>query len=509
MTKKLISIMLAVVMLAALSIQFVSAATNTALDPTKKVSITLNCSKPGYDFEIYKIADLVSTSNPYSVKYDVKVNNAAVKTAVSNGNFNSADSTKILDALDKDTGLSGATVIGDYEVDTDGATKTFSNLAQGIYYVRAIDFPAGVKSVTNSCFALPYYTSDNGWNYTIDAINLAAKIRDDEPEIIKEITNSTKGDARFTDVSIGDTVKFEITTSVVGETSNIPEHDFKLNSYVITDLMSKGLTLNKNSFVVSLADDDYEVISTIAPENYTVKVTATEGKDTTFTVSLNKAYLQKEDFYNASYVLTDFTAVLNKYSTTETVGNPNDGVKLTYSNKNDIEAEVEGNKVYVYTYKLEVHKFDDAGTKLKGAEFALYKTEADAKEEKNAIATGVSDTNGLVKFKNSKSEEMRVASGTYYVKETKAPDGYNKITVVIPVVVKAEYTRTFTNGTFIQNAPEHGTAVVEVKNTKSILPQTGGQGNIIAYSIALTFVAAGCVIFFIARKKKKSADRAA
>ena len=104
---------------------------------------------------------------------------------------------------------------------------------------------------------------------------------------------------------------------------------------------------------------------------------------------------------------------------------------------------------------------------------------------------------------------MRVASGTYYVKETKAPDGYNKITVVIPVVVKAEYTRTFTNGTFIQNAPEHGTAVVEVKNTKSILPQTGGQGNIIAYSIALTFVAAGCVIFFIARKKKKSADRAA
>ena len=59
MTKKLISIMLAVVMLAALSIQFVSAATNTALDPTKKVSITLNCSKPGYDIAIYKIADLV------------------------------------------------------------------------------------------------------------------------------------------------------------------------------------------------------------------------------------------------------------------------------------------------------------------------------------------------------------------------------------------------------------------------------------------------------------------
>ena len=158
MTKRLLSLIFAVLMMAALSIQFISAASTAELDTTRMGSVTLNCDKAGYDFEIYRIADLVTTANPYSVKYDVKVNNAGVKAAVADGNFSDADRTKILDALDKDFGIAGGTVVGDFEVNVDGNTKTLSNLAQGIYYVRAIDFPAGVKSVTNSCFALPYYT---------------------------------------------------------------------------------------------------------------------------------------------------------------------------------------------------------------------------------------------------------------------------------------------------------------------------------------------------------------
>ena len=296
----------------------------------------------------------------------------------------------------------------------------------------------------------------------------------------------------------------------MGVVSDVPEHDFRLNSYVISDLMSKGLTLDQNSFVVTLADDDYDTIGTIDPENYTVDVTAAEGEDTTFTVSLKKEYLQNADFYDAAYVVTDFSAVLNKYATTEVTGNPNEAVKLTYTNKNDVQGEVEGNKVYVYTYQLEVHKLDDAVTKLQGAEFALYATEADAKDEKNAIATGVSDAEGVVEFKNADNEVMRVASGKYYVKETKAPDGYNKYTDVIPVQINVTYTRTFTNGTFIQNAPEHGKAVVEVKNSKTVLPQTGGQGNLIIYSIAISFAVVGGIIFFVAKKKKKnSSDKAA
>ena len=316
MTKRLISILMAIFMITAIAVPVANAAGDNTLDTTKKVSITMNCDKAGYEFEVFKIADLVTATNPYTVKYDVKVDDAAVKAAVADGNFEEADRGKILSALDKDSALNGATSVGKYSVDTDGNTKTMSDLAQGIYYVRAVNFPAGVKAVTNSCFALPYY-SENGWTFAIDAINLAAKVEDEQPEIHKIITNSTRGNENFSDVSIGDTVDFKITTSVLGVVDDIPEHEFKLNSYVITDLMSKGLTLNRNSFVVTLVDADDKTLATLDPKDYTVNVTAEEGKDTNFTVSLNKEYLQKDDFYAAENVVTTYSAVLNKYATTK------------------------------------------------------------------------------------------------------------------------------------------------------------------------------------------------
>ncbi len=509
MTKRLISILLAIFMFTAIAVPVANAAAgDNALDTTKKVSITMNCDKVGYEFEVFKIADLVTGTNPYTVKYDVKVNDAAVKAAVADGNFEEADRGNILTALDKDTDLTGATSVGKYNVDTDGNTKTMSDLAQGIYYVRAVNFPAGVKAVTNSCFALPYY-SENGWTFTLDAINLAEKVEDEQPEIHKIITNSTRGSENFSDVSIGDTVEFKITTSVLGVVDEIPEHEFKLNSYVITDLMSKGLTLNQNSFAVTLVDNEGNELAKLDPKDYTVKVTAKEGSDTTFTVSLNKSYLQKDDFYAAENVITTYSAVLNKYATTETTGNPNDAVELKYSNKNDVEGKVEGNTVYVYTFKVQVNKVDENGDPLSGADFSVYKTEADAKDEKNALASGTSDNNGEVIFRNADSAEMLLQSGTYYVKETKAPSGYNKYTDVIPVEIKVTYGETLTNGTYIVSGPQLGLATVNVKNSKTVLPQTGGQGNIIAYSIAFILLAAGGTIFFVSRRKKKSANKSA
>lgn len=502
--KRIIAILMTIMIVAALAIPSFSAATNTNLDTTKKVSFTVECSKPGYEFAVYKVASLVKTSNPYAVRYNVNVNSAAVKSAVADGNIEDGERAKILDELDKDTALSGASVAGNYKVDTDGASKTFQNLEQGIYYIRAINFPAGVKKVANSCFALPYYASENGWTYSIETVDLATKVWEDNPTIEKEITNSTRDNKNFSDVSLGDTVDFKITTSTVGAVNAVDVLDFKLNSYVITDLMSKGLTLDKNSFDVALADAQGNITQDLAPSDYAVSITAEEGRDTTFTVSLKKAFLQKPEFYAADYVVTTYSAVLNKYATTEITGNPNDAVKLTYSNKNDVTAEVEGNTVYVYTFEIEVHKTDDAGNKLKGAEFSLYKTQADAKDDKNAIATGTSDDNGLVKFYNEKNEIIRLESGKYYAKETKAPASYNRYSDVIPIEIKVEYNTTITNGTYIKNSPENGIAYVEVKNTKSVLPQTGGAGYIVLYGIAGALAIAGAVAFVISRKKKHS-----
>lgn len=510
MKKKIFTMIFAIIMVIAISISSFSAAGNTALNTSQKVSFTAECNKAGYEFSVYKIASLTTTSSsPYTVKYTANVNSAAVKAAIADGNITESERAKILNELDKDTALSGASIIGTYKVDTDGTSKTFSNLAQGIYYVRATNYPAGVKSVANSAFALPYYTAENGWIYNLDTINLASKVEEDNPTIEKIITNSTKNNVNFTDVSIGDTVNFEVKTSTVGSVNAVSVLDFKLNSYVITDLMSKGLTLNQNSFAVALKNAENETLSTLATTDYTVTVTAEAGRDTTFTVSLNKAYLNKADFYAADHVSVTYSAVLNKYATTENVGNPNEAVKLTYSNKNDVTAEVDGNTVYAYTFKVQVHKYDEAGADLGGADFALYSSEADAAAERNAIATGTSGTDGLVVFYNANHEEILLQSGNYFVKETKSPAGYNRYTDVIPVTITATYGNSLTDGTYIVNAPEHGLVSFNVKNSKTVLPQTGGAGNVVIYSIALTLAAAAGVIFFLSRKKKSSADKAA
>ncbi len=142
-----------------------------------------------------------------------------------------------------------------------------------------------MKKVANSAFALPYYTAENGWVYNLDTINLAAKVEEDNPDIEKEITNSTQSNVNFTDVSIGDTVEFKIESSVVGAVNDVDVLDFKLNSYVVTDVMSKGLTLNQKSFAVSLEDENDKNLAEIAASDYTVNVadgkfTLTQG-DTT------------------------------------------------------------------------------------------------------------------------------------------------------------------------------------------------------------------------------------
>lgn len=495
--KKIISLLLAVMLVASITIvSFSAATTGTPLNKDQKVSFTLSCNKSGYEFSVYKVAELVTASAPaYTAKYNSLV--AEIGSSV-----NAGDSSAVLTALDGIDTMSIAPV-GTYKVETDGASKEFSNMAQGIYYVRATNFPAGVKSVTNSVFALPYYDATAGWKYSLDgAVNLASKVQEDVPTIVKKITNSTKNNDNFTDVSLGDTVDFAITTSTVGATNATSTKDFKLNSYIITDKMSKGLTLDQNSFAVKLTDASGTVLSTLAKSNYDVSVTAAEGQDTNFTVSLKKAYLQTDNFYSAKYVLTTYSAKLNKYAVTTTAGNPNEAVRLSYSNKNDVTATVDGNTVYVYTYGARVNKYDDSGSALAGADFSLYRTEANATADENAIATGTSDTNGKVVFKTG-GNEIKLQSGTYYIRETKAPTGYNRYTDVIPVTISVEYNNTIANNTYVKSAPTGGIATVDVKNSKTILPQTGGEGYTMLYCISAVMLLAGIVAFLTVRKRKK------
>lgn len=481
----IISIM---IILSAFAVTGVSAA--ELLDTSAETSITLNCNKPGYTFTVYKVGTIENTStSPYETAYKSNI------PSISNGIL-SGKAADILAALDEIQTLpSSANAVGEFTSTATQTSKTIK-LEQGIFYIKATNYPAGVKSVTNSVVALPYFNG-NEWVYSIDDIELAAKVVDEVPETHKTITNSTKGNENYTDVSLGDTVAFSLKSTTAGSKS------MKLNSYTVYDDMSAGLTLNKNSFNVSLLKKDGSKITDLESSEYTVNVTnEKDGKNTTFNIALTKEYLQGNEFYGTDVYFTDvtYTATLNKYAVVGTPGNPNKEVKLEYSNKNDVTSSVNGNTVYVYTYAVATNKTDTAGTPLEGAKFGLYTTA----EANNQIGTGVSGKDGKVLYYNAKGEELRLQSGTYYLVETEAPKGYNLYGKVIPITINAEYGDTFVNGTYVTNCPADGYAVVDVKDSKVVVPQTGGFGTSIFYFIGAALFVGGVAVFSRRKKVSKS-----
>ena len=86
---------------------------------------------------------------------------------------------------------------------------------------------------------------------------------------------------------------------------------------------------------------------------------------------------------------------------------------------------------------------------LQGAEYGVYKTEADAKADKNKV-----NTLTIGKYDNSEknkdwSNEVELDEGTYYVKETKNPKGYALNNSVVKVAIKAnENSWIGSNGEF-------------------------------------------------------------
>lgn len=482
--------MLMIVALSIVSIPF-SASATSSLKNDDNVKISVSCDKKGYTFEIYQVATLDSTtSNPYETKY--KSNVPEIADTIKDGN--TKDALSQLDSID--TLPSGAKSFGTF--DTDKATeKTFSNLPQGIYYIRATEYPADVTKVENSILALPYYTS-KGWVYSYDTIELAKKVVETPPSTRKEITNSTKDNVNYTDVSFNDKIDFRLYNTVTGS------KQIKLTTYTVYDEMSKGLSLDSKSFSVYLADKNMNKIADIQKGDYTLNITkAKAGEQTDFNVALSKDYLAKNDFYenNVAYLIVDYSANLNKYAIIGKEGNPNTDAKLEYGNRSKT-AFVKGNTVYVYTYVIGVTKYDEKGNKLANAEFALYKTKENATAQANEIAVGTSDSDGKVVFiANKSNNEIRLQSGKYYVVETKAPEGYNLYGKVIEINVDATYNDTLVNGTYVNQCPDNGIATVDVTDSKVTLPQTGG--HVIYFTFAgIALIALGGISLTLLKKKR-------
>lgn len=152
---------------------------------------------------------------------------------------------------------------------------------------------------------------------------------------------------------------------------------------------------------------------------------------------------------------------------------------------------------------------DDKSKILPGAEFILYKTVTESDKavtyyyslNSSGGVTWVQDESAAAKLTSTGENPISISGivpGTYYLRETKSPPGYNALTSDVEISVSDENMVTITGGTEVtserDNTSSNGVIIysITVPNTTGYaLPETGGTGTqIFTYSgIALMLMA--------------------
>ena len=194
--------------------------------------------------------------------------------------------------------------------------------------------------------------------------------------------------------------------------------------------------------------------------------------------------------------------------------------QLEYGNKPGETTTTTPSEAKTPTYPLDIKKFAKNGGKtLAGAKFKLYSNKTDAdKANENAIKVSavtdkaghyvVDPTSTTTEFESIASIDAKnynlhvngLAAGTYYLVETEAPAGYNKLTDPI----KVEITKDGDSWTISKNDAKEEDKIIDVENsTGSLLPSTGGMGTI-AFTVVAALLVLGVAVSFIRDKKREN-----
>ena len=486
-TKKIFAAVLAVMMIALMIPFSASAAT------TLTVSCNPNAGTTGdkadyvgtYEYKFFKLATVDTTTGTVTVE-EAYASNADLVDAL-----NSTDtdkSKKIITTCDGMpwTGKADKTVTFKYDGSADVSTQEITDLADGIYYVYCSKKPGTVKSVQGSLISLPYFDGKD-WTYDYETVNLASKIDVSGITVTKTVADSNVGTQKNAD--------YTLTASTAGSTTN------KIAKYAIVDNMDNALSLIDSTVMVYFVKDGVETPAgdgdfTVVP-GYAYKDATGNEATATFAVVASEALLNGNEFYSYDTVKVTFSAKVNAdIATKVTKDLPNtDG--LYYGNEGNFTYKPGNDTVNVATAGLDVTKVDGntTSTKLAGAEFTLYKdstcTEAIVVGGETVKAT--TTTNGNDKFYYGSNEFYFTPGVDYFVKETKAPVGYNINSTIFKVTAVAKaYTPVGT--------VENGATVV--KDYPVTVPQTGGMGTMMFYVGGAALIACAGVLLFVLKRKK-------
>lgn len=505
--KKLASLLLALVMALALAVPAMAEETTG--------SITITGAIPGQKYDAYQIFSLES--------YNAEAN---------------AYSYKIVDAWKAffNEGAEGATYFtidaqgyATWKAETGETTETQAARAaefakKAVAYAAANSISAtgtataGAAAegetkvdVTINPLPLGYYVVDSttGTLCILDTTNpdFSVAEKNDSPTIDKEVETGTNdaGQKTYGDsntAKIGDTVNFKVTITAQKGAKD----------YIFHDTMTEGLTFDSTSLKVTVGGTELD------SKYYTLKTAELSDTTCTFEVEFAQTYL--DTITEPTAIVLEYSATLNEKAFVGSVPgegetlNTNTG-KLQYGDKNNPTFTPE-DKTTTYTYSFDLVKTDKDKKVLTGAQFELYTAdqvvEADGKVTLKDGATAISlikdeatgnyrvakkDETGTTTIDAGKPTISGLSTGTYYLKETKQPDGYN----ILADLQKVEIGSANNSATLNEAGDTYVSGGVQVINlTGAELPSTGGIGTTIFYIVG-GVLAAGAVILLITKRR--------
>lgn len=523
--KKIAAIMFAFMMVFSLSTNVKAVESGTSTN--KKGSITITNAVKNQDYKIYKILNLESFNTDQADKggaYSYTIANGwenffgasgkgSSYVIVKNGYVEWKNTTNqdakarkfaqeaLVYAKDDTNGVASVTVTPSRTENEDGTeTLTYSNLELGYYLVDS------------SVGALCGLTTTN--------LNPQIQEKNGVPTVEKTVHSIIDNDFKDNNYAdIGDVLTFQTVIHVKKGAQNYVLHDEMSKGLLLKDNVNEGSPISTVSVLQVYAQGD-------EGPNGTFYELLTEGTDYTvtketngFTATFSDGYLKNYENYDYTMNVT-YRATLTKdaeISYSNSLKANTNKTYLTYGdNKTSNEAETQtytcGIPVYKYTKKFGAEKA------LAGAQFKLYtndnkvieliKIENPTKSTKptyRRFMTGDDVRNKVDTIKTDENGKFDITGlnlGTYFLQETKAPDGYNILTSPIKVELTTEGNEPTRPINLKQNNIPADEIGVE-NNAGSLLPSTGGMGTTLIYLIGGALVLGSG--FVLANKKRAKA----
>ena len=501
--KKMMALCLAAIMTLAM------ATTAFAADRIKTGNLTVNVNEgntlKGQTIKVYKLFDLSVSDTHYAYTVNADYKNAIAtalglsKEATSEQLYN-----KLAEYKENPSGIqkfandftAAALKAGPAETGTskklgEVTEYKFENLDYGYYLV----YQTGTKEIQSSLVS-------------VDDVDVTVNLKGQAPSIDKT--------ANATTVEIGQVVTYTI-KGTIPDTTGYDKYTYKIH-----DTLTEGLDFVKDAVGTAQEGTSYNVSVKIGEGQAETKAATLSGENNRImTLDLSEWIRNNQNSKGQEFTVTYYAKV-----NADAVVQTNNSAHLEYGNDPDNITTTTPDVVTTPTYPVQIHKLikDQQNSYLAGAIFRLYRSEEDANNNQNAIA--VTGSNGTYtvdpeQVGDNKMYDMEsigdgttvgtgmnlklngLAEGSYWLVETQAPDGYNKLTAPVKITITKSDTTNVNDWTIKQNDGVVDDKIIDIENTTgTLLPETGGMGTVIFTVIAVVMILGIAVSFVISRRKR-------